>query len=139
MANCADICINCASTLRERRKLAHKFMYMIKLYFGNISKVQNLNKHQPKKIHQKSFKGFHFFQCYSLLACFYTTHTNFFFFPKSVPIPTIKSIIWQTLQALNYFHTNNCLHRDVKPENLLLSKDGVVKLCDFGWARKSSE
>jgi serine/threonine protein kinase len=55
-----------------------------------------------------------------------------------VPMPTIKSIIWQTLQALNYFHTNNCLHRDVKPENLLLSKDGVVKLCDFGWARKSS-
>ena len=63
----------------------------------------------------------------------------FCFFPKSVPMPTIKSIIWQTLQALNYFHTNNCLHRDVKPENLLLSKDGVVKLCDFGWARKSSE
>ncbi len=56
-----------------------------------------------------------------------------------VPMPTIKSIIWQTLQALNYFHTNNCLHRDVKPENLLLSKDGVVKLCDFGWARKSSK
>ena len=52
-------------------------------------------------------------------------------------MPLTKSIIWQTLQALKYFHTNNCLHRDVKPENLLMSKDGVVKLCDFGWARKT--
>ena len=58
-------------------------------------------------------------------------------FLSSVPLPLVKSITWQTLQALNYFHNNNCLHRDVKPENLLVSADGVVKLCDFGWARKA--
>ena len=49
------------------------------------------------------------------------------------------SIIWQTLQAVNYCHLHNCIHRDVKPENILITKDGVVKLCDFGFARVFSE
>ena len=56
-----------------------------------------------------------------------------------VPMPTTMSITWQTLQAVNYCHLHNCIHRDVKPENILLTKDGVVKLCDFGFARTFSK
>ena len=56
-----------------------------------------------------------------------------------VPMPTTTSIIWQTLQAVNYCHMHNCIHRDVKPENILLTRDGVVKLCDFGFARVFSK
>ena len=54
-------------------------------------------------------------------------------------MPTTTSIIWQTLQAVNYCHMHNCIHRDVKPENILLTRDGVVKLCDFGFARVFSK
>lgn len=58
--------------------------------------------------------------------------------PRGVPLPLTMSIIWQILQAINYCHVHNCIHRDVKPENVLLTKDGVVKVCDFGFARHLS-
>ncbi|NWU72464.1 CDKL1 protein, partial [Pterocles burchelli] len=55
--------------------------------------------------------------------------------PRGVPEHLVKSITWQTLQAVNFCHKHNCIHRDVKPENILITKHSVVKLCDFGFAR----
>ena len=45
----------------------------------------------------------------------------------------------QILEALQTIHSYHIIHRDVKPENILISTDGVVKLLDFGIARFQKE
>ncbi|OHT15768.1 CAMK family protein kinase [Tritrichomonas foetus] len=45
-----------------------------------------------------------------------------------------KVILKQLLQALSYVHSCGFAHRDIKPANILFDKNGVVKLCDFGFS-----
>ncbi|KAJ3604088.1 hypothetical protein NHX12_028829 [Muraenolepis orangiensis] len=47
----------------------------------------------------------------------------------------IKAYIQMTLQGLEYMHHHWVLHRDLKPNNLLLDGSGVLKLADFGLAK----
>lgn len=55
--------------------------------------------------------------------------------PNGVSENSIKRIIYQVLRAVEFCHQHNCIHRDVKPENVLVTKNGIIKLCDFGFAR----
>jgi len=46
-----------------------------------------------------------------------------------------KSYMFQLLRGLNFCHCRRILHRDLKPQNLLIDKSGVLKIADFGLAR----
>jgi len=47
----------------------------------------------------------------------------------------IKSYVWQMLQGIEFCHQRGVMHRDLKPQNLLIDKPGNLKLADFGLAR----
>lgn len=51
----------------------------------------------------------------------------------------IKSYMVMLLKGIAHCHENNIIHRDVKPANLLVSADGILKLADFGLARIHSD
>ncbi|MGH0169407.1 UNVERIFIED_CONTAM: hypothetical protein FKN15_001441 [Acipenser sinensis] len=56
----------------------------------------------------------------------------------NLPESRVREIACQLVSALYYLHSHRILHRDMKPQNILLGKGGVVKLCDFGFARAMS-
>lgn len=47
----------------------------------------------------------------------------------------IKSFMLMILKGLAFVHSQQIVHRDVKPDNMLISSDGTLKLADFGLAR----
>ena len=56
--------------------------------------------------------------------------------PHGLSPKLIRSLVYQMCKAVAYLHKNNMIHRDVKPENLLIDENLNLKLCDFGFARK---
>src|SRR5205085_10760145 len=58
---------------------------------------------------------------------------------RVMPVDETLDIISQACRGLDHAHRNGVVHRDVKPGNLLLSRDGGVKLADFGIARATDQ
>ena len=48
---------------------------------------------------------------------------------------TVKSFLFQLCQGIAFCHMHRVLHRDLKPQNLLINMEGELKLADFGLAR----
>jgi serine/threonine-protein kinase len=52
-----------------------------------------------------------------------------------LPIPIVRSILYQVGSALTYAHRSRVVHRDIKPANILIDDDGNAVVTDFGIAK----
>src|SRR5712692_1560712 len=57
----------------------------------------------------------------------------------NLPLPQTFAVMHGVLQALDYAHKHAIVHRDMKPENVLMSEEGDVKVADFGIARLTDD
>jgi len=55
-----------------------------------------------------------------------------------LPVKEAVSILIQVAQGIEVAHNNHIIHRDIKPQNIIISKEGKVKVTDFGIARAVS-
>jgi serine/threonine-protein kinase len=55
-----------------------------------------------------------------------------------LPLPTALDYLIQAASGLALAHSYGIVHRDIKPENFFVTKDGVLKVMDFGIAKKES-
>ncbi|KAI6207570.1 hypothetical protein M3Y96_00023000 [Aphelenchoides besseyi] len=53
------------------------------------------------------------------------------FLSTTMPMPVLNSLIGQLYCAIIFLHQNDLMHLDLKPSNLVLTEDGILKLCDL--------
>ncbi len=116
-----------AEDRQEYRHFAHEAQLGMDLRHPNLIRVHEFvkDREQPYFV-MELFGGHHLKLCIAR--------------PQLYPMPTaqLHRIIEQTAGALSYMHSKGWVHRDVKPENILVNRSGEVRVIDYALTRKAA-
>lgn len=59
--------------------------------------------------------------------------------PYGLPLESVRNIGSQVAKGLSVIHKANVIHRDLKPNNILVTKNQDIKICDFSCSVKTSD
>lgn len=96
----------------------------------NLIEICRTKANQYNRYKGSIFLVFDFCE-HDLAGLLSNTHVKF-------TLSEIKKVMQMLLNGLYYIHRNKILHRDMKAANVLITRDGVLKLADFGLARAFS-
>ncbi|KAG9396898.1 Protein kinase domain [Carpediemonas membranifera] len=105
----------------------------------NFSVIRELNI--LNELHHENVVGLletlaHEKNIYLVMECMESDLTKCITNPRIMFTPgDIKGYMLQLLQGLQFMHERKVMHRDLKPDNLLISTEGVLKIADFGLSR----
>lgn len=103
-----------------------------------ITILRNINHDNIVKLHTLEVNEKNILLCleyceYDLDKYWNTRYSN-----SSPDLRTIKKIMYQILLGMDHLHGKKVLHRDLKPQNILINSEGKVKITDFGLSRTYS-
>ena len=117
---------NAFEDLVDARRVVREICVLRSLKHPNITSIVDLPTPPPPEL---------FKDIYIVLDLVHTDLFRVIYERKKLSNSHIKWITYQLLCALKYLHSANVVHSDLKPQNILLSSNCDVKLCDFGLAR----
>ena len=98
----------------------------LQLQHKHIVRIYNLERHGPSyMLIMEYIEGDSIFQ---MMQCY----------PNGMPPDFVSQVVRVTTGALAYAHRHGVLHKDITPGNILITKDGLLKVIDFGIASKTN-
>lgn len=104
--------------------------------FREITILKSLNHANVMKLHEVVFCPTANSLCLVTDFCVFSVDKYIDHYTKDIPHNQVKCIAKQMFMGLNYLHKNFIAHRDLKPPNLMITREGSLKIIDFGLSRR---